>query len=148
MFKTDDDCAAIEHIIEQETIAWNKGDAEAFSRFMADDVSFTNILGMYFTGRRFFCDRHRQMMAGPFKRSHMSQQIISVKFVQSGVAIVNAFIRVSGCRAGSLPGVFISEEGLLLTRLLQVVVKGAVGWRVTAYQNVDIKAGVPIPEMQ
>src|SRR5712692_7212084 len=44
----------IRKIIQEEVATWNKGDAEAYSRHFAIDGTFTNILGMFFTGHEAF----------------------------------------------------------------------------------------------
>ena len=44
------DEAAIRNILTEEVAAWNKGDAQAHSQHFAADGTFTNILGMFFTG--------------------------------------------------------------------------------------------------
>jgi uncharacterized protein (TIGR02246 family) len=46
--------------------AWNKGDAQAYSRHFAADGRFTNILGMFFTGQAFL-DRHEEIFKGIFR---------------------------------------------------------------------------------
>jgi len=147
MLQTESHSATIEHIIEQQTAAWNRGDAEAFSQHMADAVSFTNILGMHFTGRQHFVSRHQFILQGPFKGTQMKQQVTATNWPQPGVAIVNTFISVSGCKKEALPGIFVNEEGNFYTRLLQVLIKKENGWQIVAYHNTDIKAGVAIPEL-
>jgi uncharacterized protein (TIGR02246 family) len=75
-------------IIHEQTAAWNKGDAEAYSwRFAADGI-FTNLLGMYFTGRDAFRERHAQIFKTDYRGSVKQEEIVSVKFVRPEVAIV------------------------------------------------------------
>jgi hypothetical protein len=38
---------AVRKIIHEQVAAWNKGDAEAYSRHFAADGTFTNIVGMF-----------------------------------------------------------------------------------------------------
>lgn len=41
------DQMAVRKIIHDQVSAWNKGDAEAYSRHFAADRTFTNIVGMF-----------------------------------------------------------------------------------------------------
>ena len=50
--------AAIRSIIQDEIVAWNKGDAAAYSRHFAADGTFTNITGQFFTGYEAFLEQH------------------------------------------------------------------------------------------
>ena len=44
--------------------AWNKGGAYAYSQHFAGDGTFTNILGMFFTGHQAFLDRQEGIFKG------------------------------------------------------------------------------------
>ena len=44
------DETTIRNILEEEVAAWNKGDADAYSRYFATDGTFTNLLGMFSRG--------------------------------------------------------------------------------------------------
>jgi uncharacterized protein (TIGR02246 family) len=50
MIASPSDEAAVRRIIQDEGIAWNKGDGEAYARRFATDGTFTNLLGMFFNG--------------------------------------------------------------------------------------------------
>jgi hypothetical protein len=47
-----DDEAQIRAIVQSETDAWNRGDAEAFGAHYAENGSFTNVIGQDFMGGR------------------------------------------------------------------------------------------------
>jgi ketosteroid isomerase-like protein len=61
MIASPSDEAAVRKIIQDEGIAWNKGDAEAHARYFATDGTFTNLLGMFFTGHEAYLERHDQI---------------------------------------------------------------------------------------
>ena len=46
------------------------------------------------------------------------------------------------------PGTNTDDKGRLRTRLLQVMVKEGGEWKIVAYHNTDVKAGVPLPDPQ
>ena len=143
-----DDLIAIQDIINTEVKGWNNGDAILFSKYIADDCSFTNIVGAFFKGYQGFFDRHAKLLKEVFLNTTMEQKIVDIQFVRPDVAIVETLIRVSGiAKPIPLPGVFVDDYGCLHTRLCQVMVKESSGWKIAAYHNVDIKAGIPVPGM-
>lgn len=77
----------------------------------------------------------------------MRQDVLSLRFVRSEVAVVETLTSVSECSAsGTPPGTPAHAKGRLRTRLLQVMVKDAGEWKIIVYHNVDIKPGVTAPE--
>ena len=46
------DEAAVRAVVDEGTAAWNVGDAKAYSAHVAEDVSFTSILGVVMYGRK------------------------------------------------------------------------------------------------
>jgi uncharacterized protein (TIGR02246 family) len=141
------DEAAIRGILQEEMTAWNKGDAPAYSRHFAADGTFTNIRGMFFTGHKAFLDRHEEIFKGMFRGTVLRQDVVSLRFIRSDVAVVETLTCVSGFSAsGPPPGTHADAKGRLRTRLLQVMVKNGDEWKITAYHNVDIKPGVTAPE--
>ncbi len=141
------DKAAIQSIIQEETNTWNKGDAEGYSKHFAKDGTFTNILGMFFTGQEEFEKRHEQIFTGMFRGTTMKQNIISLKFVRPDVAIIETVTYTSGfSKAGLPPGMLLDSKGRLRTRLLQVLVKEGNNWKIITYHNVDVQPTVAIPE--
>jgi uncharacterized protein (TIGR02246 family) len=136
------DEAAVRKIIQDEGTAWNKGDAEGYSRHFAADGTFTNILGMFFTGREAFRDRHEDILKGVFRGTVLRQEVVSVKFVRPDVAVVETLTWVSGfSKSGPPAGTHTDEKGRLSTRLLQVLVRDGGEWKIASYHNVDVKPG-------
>jgi uncharacterized protein (TIGR02246 family) len=99
------DINVIEQIIEDESHSWNAGDVAGFSAHFSIDGTFTNILGMFFTGQKPFHDRHEALLKGTFKNTRMEQQLISLQFIHSTVAVVETLVKVDGCFANPLPGI-------------------------------------------
>ena len=141
------DETAIRNIIQEEIAAWNAGDAAAYSRHFAEEGTFTNIRGQFFTGRQPFVKRHDYIFKGPFHGSTLKQDIVSLKFVRSDVVVVEVLTSVTGYQTLS-PGTSADAKGRLRTRLLQVIVKDKGEWKITAYHNTDVKADVPTPDPQ
>ena len=144
--QTAPDETAIRRIIEDEIVAWNKGDAAAYSRHFAAEGTFTNIVGQFFTGHEAFLKQHEVIFEGRFKQTQLQQDVVSLKFVRPDVAVVEVLTSVSGVVAARLAsGTSGDASGRLRTRLLQVVAKQGGEWKIVGYHNVDVKPGVPLP---
>jgi uncharacterized protein (TIGR02246 family) len=139
------DGTAVRNIIQDETNAWNQGDAAAYSRHFAASGTFTNIRGQFFTGHAAFLNQHEVIFQGLFQHTVLQQDIVSLEFASPDVAVVETLTSVSGM-AQTAPVTVAGAEGRLRTRLLQVVARQGGEWKVVAYHNVDVKAGVPLPE--
>ncbi len=145
--QTASDETAIRSIIQDEIVAWNQGDAAAYSRHFAADGTFTNIVGQFVTGYDAFLKQHAVIFEGRFKQTRLQQDIVSLRFVRPDVAVVEVLTAVTGVPAAELaPGTGGDAKARLRTRLLQVVVRQGEEWKVVAYHNVDVKPGVPLPE--
>lgn len=140
------DTSAILNIIQEETVSWNKGDAETYSRHFAEYGTFTNILGMFYVGHKIFLERHDQIFKTVFLGTELKQEVVSLVFVRPDVAIVETIGWVSGFKNGPVKGTNLDDKGRLRVRLLQVIVKAGNDWKIMAYHNVDIKTGIPAPE--
>jgi uncharacterized protein (TIGR02246 family) len=106
-----------------------------------------NIRGEYRTGVQAFTKQHEFLFHGPFHGSTLHQDVVSVQFVRPDVAVVEVLTAVTGIQRLS-PGTNTDEKGRLRTRLLQVLVKNGVEWKITDYHNTDVKADVPAPDPQ
>ena len=140
------DSAAVQTIIQNEVVAWNKGDATGYSERFAEKGTFTNIQGLFFTGHQTFVERHDQIFKTVFNKTVLQAKLVSLMFVRPDVAVVETLSFVSGFAAGPPPGARLDAKGRLCTRLLQVMAKESDGWKIVAYHNVDVKPGVPVPE--
>lgn len=128
----------IQPILDRQKIAWNNGDARAYARDCDEHISFTNILGQVLFGRAGFEAKHDAIFSSFFKGSRMEFAIRRIHFPLPDVAIVDLDVEITAF-AGLPPGIAAPADGVLRTCLLQVLVRGDSGWRVTAYHNVDKK---------
>lgn len=145
--KGPEDEGAVGQIIQEEVTAWNQGDADAYSRHFASDGTFTNILGMFFTGHQAFRDRHEEILKGMFRGTVLKQDIVSVKFVRPDVVVVETQTWLSNFpKSGPPSSMHTDAQGRLQTRLLQVMVRDEGDWKIATYHNVEIKPGPPTPE--
>jgi uncharacterized protein (TIGR02246 family) len=117
--------------------AWARGDADAFASHFASDGTFTNILGLFFSGRQAFRDRHEAIFKTVFKGSTQALTLAKLRFIRSDVAIADIDATVRGYAA--LPaGVSAMPDGTLRTKLLLVLIKERGDWWITAFHNVPV----------
>lgn len=138
------DEVAIHSVISAQTEAWNRGDAKAFSQRFQQDGGLTNILGMVIYGRDGFEQRVAEIFKTIFRGSTFKQTIRRTHFVRPDVAVVDVDTEMTGYQALP-PGVRVGADGVLRTRLQQVMVKEKGEWWVAAYHNVDLKPLPPRP---
>lgn len=138
-----DEPSAIAAILNAQQTAWCKGDAAEFSRAVAQDVVFTNVVGLFMVGREGFEAQHRHIFSTFYKGSILRQSIERIAFVRPDIAIVNTLTHVTGF--GALPPAIPSADGVLRTRLEQVMSRTDDGWRVVAFHNVVVHPLAEIP---
>ena len=135
------DEADIRAIVQSETDAWNRGDAEAFGKHYAQNGSFTNVIGQQFYGRPAFIARHAQIFSTIYKNSHLTQTIGKITFLRPDVAVVDIDGAVLG--AQSLPpGLQPLADGALHNKLQQVMTREKNGWFIAAFHDVAV---YPLP---
>ncbi len=129
----------ITDLVAKQQAAWNAGDAEAFSVSFADDGSFTNVRGQLMYGHEAFEARHREIFSTFFKDSDVRMTITKLVFVRPDVAIADVYTVISKLEGRAPPGLALSKDGTLKTRLQEIFVRKSGVWRVASYHNVDIK---------
>lgn len=137
---------AIRKILDDEIATWNQGDANGYSRHFAADGTFTNVRGMFFTGRQAYRDRHEIIFRGPFLNTKLQLQVVSLRFLSPEIAICETLTWVSGFEKGAPSFLHLDAKGRLLTRLLQVMERRDGEWQIAVYHNIDIKPDVDSPE--
>jgi uncharacterized protein (TIGR02246 family) len=137
---------AIRKILDEEISTWNQGDADGYSRHFAEDGTFTNVPGMFYTGRKAYRDRHEVIFKGPFHATKLQLQVVSLRFLTPDIAICETLTWVSSFKNGAPPFLHFDDKGRLRTRLLQVMAKRNGDWQILVYHNVDVKPDVDTPE--
>jgi uncharacterized protein (TIGR02246 family) len=132
------DKAAITSLIQSQTDAWRRGDAKAFADPFLPDGSFVNVLGALSYGRDAFQSQHARIFATVYKDSSIRLPIRRIQFVRDDVAVVDIDAELSGY-TGLPPGLRTEPDGVIRTRLQEVLVKESGRWMIAAFHNVDIK---------
>lgn len=131
-----DDGQAIRILLDAQEDAWRAGDAAAFSHAAKAEIVFTNVMGLFSVGRAGFEAQHRHIFSSFYKGSTLRQVVEQLSFVRPDVAIVNTLTEVTGF--GALPPVIRAYDGVLKTRLEQVMERTDDGWKVAAFHNVVV----------
>jgi uncharacterized protein (TIGR02246 family) len=129
------DEAAIRELIDAMAVAWQRGDAHAFSGRYRAGATFTNVFGDFYVGRQDFERRHEEVFAGIFKGTTLSMQIRKLRFLRQDVAIADIATTVAGARLRPR-GVELGPDGALHSALLMVLTKEGADWEIAAYHNV------------
>jgi len=129
---------AIRALVEDATSAWNAGDAAAYAARFAADATFTSITGVSSSGHRAFEAFHEKLLKTIYRGSRLKQTIREIRFVSKDVAVVDIdteLVNFAAVPAGVKPW----PDGVLRTRLQQVLVKVVNAWWITGYHDVDAK---------
>ena len=129
----------IQALIDAQTEAWNRGDADAWASCFSDDAGFVNIMGMSLHGRAHIAERHGVMFRSVFVGSTSRALLESVTPVGDDTLLLRMELAVSGQRALP-PGIVATDrDGTLRTRMLYVLARQPRGgWFVVAAQNTPI----------
>jgi len=115
--------------------AWNHGDGATYASYFTDDADFINIRGDLFTGAKQIAQIHGMILAGPFKGSHITITMRTLKILAPGVAMLDTDQTVTGF-PGLPAGVVPTTEGTLVTHFKYMAVKQTDGsWKLISGQN-------------
>ena len=74
-------------IFNDEITTWNQGDSGGYAKHFAADGTFTNVIGMFFTGQKAYRDRHETIFKGQFRGTMLQLQVVSLQFLTPDVAV-------------------------------------------------------------
>jgi len=140
--QTDQESRAIAELVQQQCDAWNAGDAKRFASGFQADGCFVNILGALTYGLEPFEAQHAKIFSTVYDGSRIKMPIRRIHFLRPDVAIVDIDAELSGY-LHLPPGITASDDGILHTRLQEVLSREREGWMVASFHNVDVKPGAP-----
>jgi uncharacterized protein (TIGR02246 family) len=139
-----DDSKTIADILAGEEAAWNGGDAKAFSEHFDADGSFTNIIGTVLFGRDGFEKQHARIFGTIYKGSTLKLTIRRIQFPIPDVAVADTDAEVRNYERLP-PSIPVPSDGVLRTRLLEVLVRKHGVWSIVAFHNVVVMPQPPQP---
>lgn len=132
-----EDIAAVQRLVDEQIAAWSRGDADGYASTAEEDLSFTNILGQRFVGRRAFVDIHRQRFETIFRGSQLHGTTERIDVVGADVVLVEVLLHLSAI-ASAPPGIALEHDGTLRTRLVQLFARRDHGWTLVCCHNVAV----------
>ena len=144
---TAEDAHAIHALVQAQADAWNRGDGAAFAAAFGERGVFTNIRGDTLHGRAAYEQRHDEIFRGFFRGSRIRMRVDEVRLRRPDVALVSINTEVDSPN-GLPPGVVVHADGLLRTRLLDVLLHDGDSWVIAASHNVDVKPSPRPPQSQ
>ncbi len=136
--------ASLRKLVTEQTEAWNRHDAAAWSKDFAPDAEFINIVGTIFSGREEIEKRHASVFASVFKDSRTEVTVRKIRLIAPSVAVVDTDHVVTGY-TGLPPGVQATEQGVLRTRMRYVMKQTGGTWSIVTGQNTDVKPAPALP---
>lgn len=124
------DEAAIQDILKQIEIAWNRYDSASIAALFAEDANFIQIFGGQLDGQTAIEASHRHIFNTIYKGSHARFTLRGIRFVRPDVAIVFARAHLQ-FKEGN-------ETREMETRPTLIVVKEQAKWQIVAFQNTRI----------
>jgi uncharacterized protein (TIGR02246 family) len=137
-----DALAEVQQLINEQIAAWSRGDSEGYASTAGDDLSFTNILGQRFVGRRAFVDIHRQRFHTVFAGSQLRGDMERLELVGADVIVAEILLHLTDMPSVP-PGISVESDGTLHTRLLQLFVRRAEVWTLVCCHNVAVSPQRP-----
>jgi uncharacterized protein (TIGR02246 family) len=128
----------IASIIERQRNAWNLGDAAAFATGFMPDGCFVNIFGMLTYGREPFEAQHAKIFASIYLGSSIALPIRRIQFVRDDVALVDIDAELKSPRG--FPAGLGGADGVVRTRLQELLVKENGGWMIASFHNVVVSS--------
>ncbi len=129
--------APVQHILDEQAAAWNRGDAAAWSSAFSEDADFINIRGDVFHGREAIVQQHARILGGPFKGSHIVITLRQLSAPAPGVALIESDHEVTGF-ASLPPGIVATADGVLRTHMKYVAAERDGRWVLVAGQNTAV----------
>ena len=135
---------AITELLTNQALAWQRGDAAAFTERALPNVVFTNVVGMFTLTKDKFVGQHERIFGSLYRNTSIRQLVENVTPLTPGSVLVNTYVKVDGAIQAP-PGV-VAVEGVIHLRVAQVLVLQDGEWRIAAYTNIAVRPGMVVEE--
>lgn len=125
---------ALRAVVDNQSEAWNRNDAAAWTKDFLDDARFINVRGDSVAGRPAIEKLHAFIFAGPYQGSHCVSTIQAVTSPSPDVAIVETLAVITNFKALP-PGLTPTSPGEMRARLTLVLVRREGAWKIQFAQN-------------
>jgi uncharacterized protein (TIGR02246 family) len=130
-----EDLKAIRELFARLSVAWNRGDGEAYADCFTEDADYVTFMGQHLKGIRQIADVHRMLFQGPLKGSMLVSSAdtdLQPRFISPDTAIVHAIGEIRLPAPAPNPG----DRRSINTN---VIVKRYGEWKLTAFHNCRIQ---------
>jgi len=135
------DEAAIREVENQQAVAWNRHDADAYASLFAEDGDVVNVLGWWWQGRAEIKDRLSDAFAWVFRDSTLSIEEVHIRFLDAATAVVHVRWTLDGAKVP--PGAPVPpRQGIQL----QILRKTEGRWLIASFQNTNSVPEMPFPK--
>ncbi|MEV0649370.1 SgcJ/EcaC family oxidoreductase [Phytomonospora sp. NPDC050363] len=122
------DVQAITELFETLTTSWAAMDAEAYAAAFTEDADYVTFIGTHLKGRRQIRESHEALWSLFAKNTRLYGKIIEVRKITEDVAVLVT-------RGAVLKGRRTEPKPAQLKVQTLVALRGADGWRFSAFQN-------------
>ena len=122
--------AVVTDLLTDQALAWQSGDAAAFTRRAADDVVFTNVVGMFTLTKDEFVSQHERIFGSLYRDTSVRQIVENVAALTPDTVLLNTYVKIDGA-IQSPPGV-VPLQGVIHLRVAQLLVRRDGEWRIAA----------------
>jgi uncharacterized protein (TIGR02246 family) len=128
--KTNRDAADIRALAEKAAASWNAGDAATLASFWADEGDLIDASGNRTSGRSEIQKRFLGALGGAYKRSRLSLEVDTIRFVQPAVAVADGHFVLEGGH-GADGNALPAEKGLYT----DVLIKRSGQWALACHRE-------------
>jgi uncharacterized protein (TIGR02246 family) len=124
---------AIDKLVSNLTVAWNRRDVAAFGAAFAEDAEFTNVFGMVQNGRAEIEASHAPLFKTIFKDTQLTATETRVRLIRPDIAAVDVRWKMSGAR-DPMGNPWPDREGILNW----IVTQHGNSWLIEVSHNMDL----------
>ncbi len=136
--------SVVSELLTDQALAWQNGDAAAFTERATPDIVFTNVVGMFSLTKDDFVAQHERIFGSLYQDTSIRQIVENVAQLTPDAVLVNTYVKIDGA-IQSPPGV-VPVQGVIHLRVAQLLVRRDGEWRIAAYTNIAVRPGMVLPE--
>jgi uncharacterized protein (TIGR02246 family) len=125
------DDAKVRSLQQQQAMAWNVHDIDAYAALFTADADVVNVLGWHWRSRAELKQKLGRAFNSVFARSQMTIADVSVEFLKPDVAVAHVTWSMTGALSPTGSGANIPQHGIQT----QVLIKRGGLWRIRDFQN-------------
>lgn len=114
-------------LLDDLTVAWGRGDADAYGKLFAENATYTSYVGTHYQGRADLTEGHRALFGGFLKGTELADSFLDIRFYGPDTAVVTS-------RGDTYKGERKKPEDLSKTQTYTLV-RQAGRWEIASFHN-------------